>query len=192
MSAVRSLDDQRREFTRRRLIAMPIAGTLAWTAAGIAGALLRPGLAALAIFVCTGMIAYLGMFISNYTGENFLDKTKPKNSFDSLFFHTVAQALCVYAIAIPFYRMDVTSLPMTVGILTGLMWIPMSWILQHWIGIAHTVVRTFGVVAVWYLFPTQRFVTIPVVIVLTYAFTIVVLEQRWRAVNGIGASATVM
>jgi len=64
----------------------------------------------------TGFIAYLGLMLSRFTGENFLDKSKPKNVFDSLFFHCVAMVLLVYAIAIPFFLGDYTSLPLTVGI----------------------------------------------------------------------------
>jgi hypothetical protein len=45
----------------------------------------------------TGFIAYLGIMLSRFTGENFLDKNKPQNVFDSLFFHCVATALLVYA-----------------------------------------------------------------------------------------------
>ena len=62
----------------------------------------------------------------------FLDKDKLKNVFDRLFFHCVSVALLVYAIAIPFFRVDYTSLLLTVGILTGLMWVSHSWIIQHW------------------------------------------------------------
>ena len=102
------------------------------------------------------------------TGENFLDKNKPNNVFDSLFFHCVSTALLVYAIAIPFFRVDYTSLPLTVGILAGLMWVPHSWIIQHWVGIFHTVARTALVTAASYLAPHHRFVVIPAVIVGVY------------------------
>ena len=81
------------------------------------------------------------MFISKFTGENFLDKSRPRNTFDTLFFMSVLMAVMVYAIAIPFFLIDYTSLPMTVGILAGLMWIPISWIVQHWIGLFHTISR---------------------------------------------------
>ncbi|MGH9594466.1 MAG: DUF7010 family protein, partial [Bryobacteraceae bacterium] len=118
------------------------------------------------------------------------DKTKPKSAFDSLFLHCVAMALFVYAIAIPFFRADYTSLPLTVGILAGLMWIPLSWIIQHWVGIFHAVARTVLVTAAWYLAPHRRFVVIPAVIVAVYAVTIVILEQRWRAVNSTAAAAS--
>ena len=89
----------------------------------------------------------------------------------------------VPAIAIPFFRVDYTSLPLTVGILAGLMWVPLSWIIQHWVGIFHAVARTVLVTAAWYLAPHHRFVVIPAVIVGVYGVTIVILEQRWRAVS---------
>src|ERR1700761_2312896 len=177
---LRSLDEQRAEYVRRRGLAMPLAGLIIWSLIGIAGAFLTPILAVWSLFIGTGFIAYLGMMLSRFTGENFLDKRKPKNVFDSLFLHCVAMALLVYAIAIPFFREDYTSLPLTVGILSGLMWVPYSWIIQHWIGIFHSVARTVLVTTSWYLFPHHRFVIIPAVIVGVYAFTIVVLERRWR------------
>ena len=186
---VRSLDVQREEFARRRLIAMPIAGTIAWTGIGLAGMVLPPELAALAIFIGTGMIAYLGMGISNLTGERFLDRGKPRNEFDALFFHTVAMSLLVYAVAIPFYRQLTSALPLGVGILTGLMWIPLSWLLRHWVGWFHTVARTLLVTAAWYAFPDQRFVVVPFVIVGVYVVSIVALEVRWRALRSAGEPA---
>ena len=93
---------------------------------------------------------------------------------------TVGQALLIFAIAIPFALIEPTSLPLSVGILTGVMWLPLSWIIQHWIGFFHAITRTLGIVAVWYLFPEARFVAIPVVIVAVYAVSMVVLEARWR------------
>jgi hypothetical protein len=177
------LDAQRQEFSRRRLIATPIAGVIAWSVAAVAGYLLPVGLAAWALFIATGMIAYLAMFLSRFTGENFLDPSKPRNSFDTLFLYTVGMAVLCYAIAIPFFLIDRTSLPLTVGILTGLMWLPLSWIIRHWIGIAHALARTSVVVAAWYIWPTHRFVVIPLAIVVLYAIAIAVLESRWRALT---------
>ena len=178
-----SLEEQRAEFARRRGLAMPLAGLIIWTLIGIVGAFLPPILAVWSLFIGAGFIAYLGIMLSRFTGENFLDKKRPKNVFDSLFFHCVAMALLVYAIAIPFFRVDYTSLPLTVGILAGLMWVPFSWIIQHWVGIFHTITRTVLVTTAWYAAPHHRFVVIPAVIVGVYAVTIVILEQRWRAVG---------
>jgi hypothetical protein len=176
----RTLDEQRREFAQRRGLAMPLAGAVAWSIVGVAGVFLPPGPEVWVLFGATGSILFLGLFFSRFTGENFLDKQRPKNVFDGLFLHTVAMAVLVYAIAIPFFQADYTSLPLTVGILSGLMWLPFSWIIGHWVGAFHALARTALVTASWYLFPTLRFVVIPAVIVMIYAVTIVVLEARWR------------
>jgi hypothetical protein len=179
----RTLDDQRREFAQRRGLAMPLAGAVAWTIVGVTGVFLPPGLEVWILFSAIGSILYLGLFFSRFTGENFLDKQRPRNEFDGLFLRAVGAALLVFAIAIPFFRTDYTSLPLSVGILTGLMWLPFSWIIGHWIGTFHTFARTALVTASWYLFPSFRFVAVPVVIVAIYAVTIFVLESRWRNIH---------
>jgi hypothetical protein len=132
------------------------------------------------------MIVWLGMGLSRLTGENFLDKTRPKNAFDSLFFATVAMALLAWAIAIPFFRADPTSLPLSVGILSGMMWLPLSWTIRHWIGGFHAIARTALILFAHYAWPDHRFVAVPLAIVAIYAVTIVVLELRWRALDGVG------
>jgi hypothetical protein len=181
-----SLETQRQQFASRRLLAMPAAGLLAWLVIGLAGLWLPAHTAVWVLFGGTGSIVYLGMLFSRFTGENFLDRRRPKNVFDSLFLLGTGQALLVWALAIPFAQADYTSLPLTVGILTGLMWLPLSWILQHWVGLAHGVARTGLLLAAWYAFPGQRFVVIPLLIVFLYALTIAVLEHRWRRVRAAG------
>lgn len=176
------LEQQRREFAARRFLAMPLAGTIAWVIVAIAG-VVAPGMAWLVLFAATGSIVYLGMGLSKVTGEDFLDRSRPPNAFDALFFHTVGMALLVYAIAIPFFLEEPTSLPLSVGILTGLMWLPVSWLIGHWIGYVHASVRTAGVVAAWYAWPSHRYVAVPLVIVAVYLVTILVLERRWRSMR---------
>ena len=121
---------------------------------------------------------YLALFISKFTGENFLDKAKPKNEFDQLFLFTVIQAVLIYAVAIPFFMTDYTSLPLTVGILTGTMWMPFNWIIKHWVGAFHAILRTVVVLSLWYIFPEVRFVAIPFAIVIIYIITLVILRKR--------------
>ena len=177
----RTLEAQRTEFKNGKFIATPLAGLIAWLLVGISGLTLSVQTTVWVLFIATGSIVYLGIFISKFTGENFLDKQKQKNEFDKLFFFTVAQAVLVYAIAIPFFLIDYTSLPLTVGILTGLMWLPFSWIINHWVGIFHSITRTVVVLALWYLFPEHRFVAIPFAIVLIYIITLIILKNRKRA-----------
>ncbi len=174
----RTLEEQKADFKSRKLLATPIAGMLAWLIVGLGGIFLSPAGKVWVLFIATGSIVYLGMFLSKFTGEHFLDKTRPPNTFDKLFFLTVGQALLVYSIAIPFFLFDYSSLPLTVGILTGLMWLPVSWIIDHWVGIFHAVVRTALVLSLWYLLPAYRFVAIPFAIVGIYLATIVILMNR--------------
>lgn len=183
MSDVLSLDSQRQEFSQRRLIATPIAGAIAWSIVGICALIFEPRTVSIILFVATGMIVYLGMFISKFTGEDFFAKDKPKNTFDTLFFYSVGMSVLVYSIAIPFYLIDYTSLPLTVGILSGLMWLPITWIIQHWIGLVHGVVRTLAIVAVWYTFPEDRFIVVPIVIVALYSIAIPILNHRWHKIQ---------
>lgn len=177
----RTLEEQRIEFANGKFLATPLAGLIAWLIVGIAGLILPIQATVWVLFIATGCIVYLGMFISKFTDENFLDKTKPKNEFDKLFFFTVGQAILVYSIAIPFFIVDYSSLPLTVGILTGLMWLPFSWIINHWVGIFHSLTRTILVLSLWYLLPEYRFVAIPFAIVLIYIITILILKYRKKA-----------
>ena len=181
MEIERTLQQQRIDFANSSFLATPLAGLIAWLITGIAALILPIFYVVWTLFIATGSIVYLGMFISKFTGENFLDKKKPKNEFDQLFMLTVLQALLVYSIAIPFFLIDYSSLPMTVGILTGLMWVPFSWIIKHWIGMFHAIVRTIVVLVLWYTIPDYRFVVIPFAIVGIYIITIAVLMKRKRA-----------
>lgn len=181
----RTLDEQRREFANGKFLATPLTGVLVWAIIGIVGIFFSDFVAVWSIFFGTGSIVYLAMFISKFTGEDFLDKNKPKNEFDTLFFLTVAQAVMVYAIAITVFMIDYSSLPLTVGILTGLMWLPLSWIIQHWVGIFHATARTSVVLLLWYLLPDHRFTAIPFAIVMIYLITLFILRSRKKVVTAI-------
>lgn len=175
---IRTLEQQKEEFKRAKLLATPIAGLVAWFIVGIGGIFLSSTGKVWILFIATGCIVYLGMFVSKFTGEKFLDKTKPKNTFDTLFLFTAGQAILVYSIAIPFFLVDYSSLPLTVGILTGLMWLPLTWIIDHWVGFFHAIARTIIVLIFWYLFPQHRFIAIPFALVILYIVTIVILINR--------------
>lgn len=178
-----SLDAQREAFASRRFLAMPLAGAICWSVVALGGATLPLSLAVWVLYLATGMIAWLGIGLSRFTGEHFLDRTRPKNAFEGLFFTTVAMALLAWAIAIPFFRAEPTSLPLSVGILAGMMWLPLSWIIRHWIGWFHGLARTALILVAHYVWPEHRFVAVPLAIVAIYGITIIVLELRWRAME---------
>ena len=174
----RTLEEQKEEFKSKKLLASPIAGLIAWLIVAISGIFFPDNITVWVLFIATGSIVYLAMGISKLTGEDYLDKSKPKNTFDNLFFLTVAQAILVYSIAIPFFIVDYTSLPLTVGVLTGLMWVPLTWIIDHWVGLFHSIVRTILVLILWYLFPSDRYIAIPIAIIIVYIVSIIILKNR--------------
>jgi len=178
-----SLEQQRIKFANRKFLATPLSGLIVWLIIGISGIVLPIKVTVWVLFIGTGSIVYLGIFISKFTGENFLDKKKSKNTFDSLFLFTVGQSVLVYSIAIPFFIIDYSSLPMTIGILTGTMWLPFSWIIKHWVGIFHSIFRAIIILILWYILPEYRFVSIPFVIVVIYIVTIIILKNRKKEQN---------
>lgn len=180
---MQTLAQQRIEFSKRPFLATPIAGLIAWLLVGISGLIFPDRITVWVLFIATGSIVYLALLLSKYTGEDFLDKNKPKNVFDGLFLYTVFQAVTVYAIAIPFFLTDYSSLPLSVGILTGTMWLPFSWIIKHWVGVFHTLTRTLVVLLLWYLFPNLRFVVIPFAIVAIYIITLWILHIRFKTIH---------
>lgn len=175
---IKTLEEQRTEFTNRPFLATPLAGLIVWLIVGIAGLFLPVKTTVWVLFLGTGSIAYLAIFISKFTGEKFIDKNKPKNVFDGLFLFTVLQSVLIYSIAIPFFILDYSSLPLTVGILTGTMWIPFSWIIKHWVGIFHSVLRTIVILVLWYMLPDYKFIAIPFAIVIIYILTMIILKKR--------------
>jgi hypothetical protein len=154
-----------------------MAGAVAWSAAGVFGAFLPDREASIALFLCMPAVFPLGIFFARFTRED-LFATKSQNELDGLFVLCVVMCIPVWGIAIPFWMMEPSSLPLSGGILAGLMWIPFSWILQHWVGIFHTTTRTILITAAWFLFPDHRFVVIPAIIVLIYAVSIFALATR--------------
>ncbi len=177
MSTDRTLIELRAEFGRSRFLAMPIAGIIAWSAAGVFGAVLSTNTAAIALFCCTGAIFPIGILIARWTGEDLFG-TRSRNDLDGLFGLTILMANLVWAIAIPFWLIEPSSLPLSVGVLSGLLWVPFSWMLRHWVGLFHGIARTVTILAAWFLFPDHRFVVIPAIIVVIYVISIIVLETR--------------
>ena len=177
MSSELTLRELRADFARisGRSISMPLAGAIAWTVAGVLGALLPVGPASLALFFCTGMTFPLGILLSRLLHESVLER---KNELARLMILNVLMVNLFWAVAIPFYMVGPSSLPLTLGIFPGLLWIPFSWIIDHRIGLFHGIARTVLVVAAWFLFPHHRFVVIPGLVVVIYLITVLVLATR--------------
>jgi hypothetical protein len=172
-----TLEQMRTEFERvgGRTLSFPIAGAIAWTATGVFGAFVGVDNASIALFICVGMIVPLSFAIARILRE---DVHSTKNELDVLFLRSLIMVNLVWGIAIPFWFVEASSLPLSVGVLAGLHWTVFGWIVGHWVGMFHAVARTFLVVACWFVFPGYRFVAIPAVIATVYLITIWVLATR--------------
>jgi hypothetical protein len=177
------LNELRAEFGHSRLLAMPIAGAAAWSAAAVFGALLPDDEArSYALFLCMPAVFPVALIVGKIIGEDVFG-AEGRNELDQLFLLSILMANLVWAIAIPFWLIEPSSLPLSGGILAGLMWIPVSWILQHWVGIFHAIARTVLVTAAWFMFPQQRFTIVPLAIVFVYLVSIAGLATRPRSDN---------
>lgn len=181
--ATKTLEQYRDEFKQKKLITMPLSGTIIWASLAIMATQIPDQQMVLPMYIGTGSIFYLALLLSKFTGETLIAKKADRNPFDSLFLYTVVMSLMVFAIAMPFAALDHTSIPLSIGILSGLMWLPLSWIIEHKVGVIHTFVRTSAIVTVWLLLPEQRFVAVPAVIVCIYLVSLYQLHQRWSALN---------
>lgn len=173
----RSLGQLRLDFQRHggRNLAFPVAGALAWTAAGVAGALLPDETASYALFICSGAIFPVALTLARVFDEQVFGEG---NELDRLFGAGLIMVQLLWAIAIPFWMVMPASLPLTIGVMSGLHWLIYGWIIEHWIGRFHAVTRALLVAACWFAFPAQRFTAIPAVIVAIYAVSIYVLATR--------------
>ncbi|RZK10130.1 MAG: hypothetical protein EOO43_20590, partial [Flavobacterium sp.] len=55
----RTLEEQRNEFTRNKLLATPIAGLIAWLIVGLSGVFFKDEITVWVLFIATGSIVYL-------------------------------------------------------------------------------------------------------------------------------------
>ena len=178
-----SLDEQLTAFRHNRFLAMPITGAIVWAGIGIAGMFLPAQLAVLSVYIGTGLIFYLALGVAKLVGEDLLARGRKGNLFDRIFLLSIAMSCLVFSIAIPFGLADPTSVPLSVGVLTGLMWLPFSAMAGHWVGYFHAIARTLLLVAAWYLFPGYRFVALPAVIVAVYIVSMIALARRWAVIQ---------
>jgi hypothetical protein len=72
MSTNRTLSELRAEFGRSRFLAMPIAGAVAWSAAGVFGAVLPAQQASIALFFCMPAVFPLGLLFARFITRTVL------------------------------------------------------------------------------------------------------------------------
>lgn len=172
-----TLDELRADFDQRakRSLSMPFAGLVVWAVVAVLGVILPPKSATLALVFATGAIFPLAMAVARVRGERLLENTNPLARLMGV---CVVMVNLLWAVHIPLLVYAPQFVPLSLGIALGLHWMVYSWIIGHPLGYRHAIVRTIGLVAVWFAFPEHRVVAPALVVVAAYAMTIAEMLAR--------------
>lgn len=172
-----TLDELRADFDRRakRSLSLPLAGLVVWSCVAVLGVLLPPKSATLALVFATGAIFPLAMAVATFRGEQLLENSNPLAKLMGV---CVLMVNLLWGVHIPLLVYAPQFVPLSLGIALGLHWMVYSWIIGHPLGYRHAIVRTIGLVAVWFAFPEQRVVACALVVVAVYAMTILQMRAR--------------
>lgn len=158
-----------------RSLALPLAGAIVWAVVGIAALFLTPTISTFVLIIGTGAIFPIGLLVAVVLGERLLNNTNPLAKLMGM---CVLMVNLLWAVHITLLYIAPTLISLTLGISLGLHWIVFSWIIQHPLGIIHTIARTILITAAWWLFPEHRISAVAGAVVITYLYAIIALRSR--------------
>lgn len=180
MSFKEDLDAERRHFYARSGggAALPLAGLIYWAVLAWAGTALPVPTWTLLAFVGSGMIFPLGLLLAKPTGSDPL----AKSVFGGATFAGLAGVMMCWPLIMLASGAEPTLAPIALAIAMSVHWPIIGWSYGR-LGLftAHSLIRVIGGTAVWWLYPDQRFVYVPLVVVAAYAFSLIgILATRGR------------
>ena len=158
-----------------RSLAMPLAGALVWLTIAISGYVLPEDRATVVMLFGTGLIFPVALLIAKFRRENLTGRLNPLSRLMGL---SVLMVNLLWAVHLPLLLGAPRFLPLSLGIGLGIHWIVYSWIIQHPVGLVHAILRTGLVVGAWSALPTHRLLAVPVVIVIVYLISLVLMARR--------------
>lgn len=186
---MQTLNDLRIDFDTRSKysLSMPIAGLIVWSAVGVLGAFLPMKTGVLAMVFATGVIFPIAMLVARFRGELLTDN---RNPLSRLMGTCVVMVNLLWALHIPLVVHAPEFVPLSLGVGLGLHWMVYSWIIAHPLGCHHAVLRTIGLLAVWFAFPAHLVSASAAVIVAVYVMSL--LQMHSRSANAQASAATRM
>lgn len=180
MSFKEALDAERREFYVRAGggAALPLAGLIYWAVLAWAGTALSASSWTLVAFVGSGMIFPLGLLLAKPTGSDPM----AKSAFSGATFAGLLAVMMCWPLIMASSGAEPTLAPLALAIAMSVHWPVIGWSYGR-LGLftAHSVIRVGGCTAVWMLYPDQRFVNVPLVVVGAYAVSLIgILATRGR------------
>jgi hypothetical protein len=172
-----TLDDYRNDFeiSANRSVSMPIAGTIIWAFIAFISTQFDSLTSTYILLFATGGIFPIALLIAKIRGENLASSNNPLAKLMGL---CVLMVNLLWAVHIPLILNAPEYVPLTLGIGLGLHWVVYSWIVQHPLGLIHSISRAILILCAWYIFPNQQLLAISCVIVLLYFVSIYQMLTR--------------
>lgn len=174
---MQTLNDLRTDFDTRskQALSMPMAGLIVWSAVAVLGAFLSLKAGVLALVFATGAIFPIATLIARFRGEQLMDNPNP---LAKLMATCVVMVNLLWAVHIPLVIYAPQFVPLSLGVGLGLHWMVYSWIIGHPLGYQHAVLRTIGLLAVWFAFPAHLVSASALVIVAIYVVSLFQMHAR--------------
>jgi hypothetical protein len=184
---MQTLNDLRSDFDTRskHSLSMPIGGLIVWSVIGVLGAFLPLKAGVLAMVFATGAIFPIALMIARFRGEALTDNSNP---LAKLMLTCVVMVNLLWALHIPLVIHAPEFVPLSLGVGLGLHWMVYSWIIGHPLGYHHAVLRTLGLLAVWFAFPAHLVSASAIVIVAVYLMSLFQMHARSTSAQALAAS----
>lgn len=172
-----NLESYRADFEKssNRSISMPLAGALVWFIVGLISLKLDFKISLYVLLFSTGIIFPLALLISKFRHEALTSSVNPLSKLMGM---SIVMVNLLWGIHLPLIFFAPEFIPLTLGIGLGLHWVIYSWVVQHPLGIIHSVLRTILVVAAWYYFPECRIFSVSVAVVIAYSISLIQMLTR--------------
>lgn len=158
-----------------RSMSMPISGAIVWALIAFLTNVVDQRYSIIIMFCCTGLIFPIALGISKIRKEKLLSSQNP---FSKLMGQSIIMVNLLWAIHIPLFIYSPDFVPLSLGIALGLHWVIYSWIIQHPLGIIHSILRTFLILSMWLIFRENSLVYICFAIIVTYLFSLYQMYTR--------------
>jgi hypothetical protein len=177
-----TLQEMRLDFILRRKgsLALPITGSIVYSAAAMLSLLVDPRWHNLALTLCFWSIMPIGALMMKIRGEEI--GTQRENPLFGLSTKARYMALSTWAIHIPIWIYAPELFTISVGIGFALHWVVFSWTVDHPVGFIHLGMRIIFVLLAWHLVPANRMGAVAAGVALAYAISVFMLSRiDWRA-----------
>lgn len=172
-----TLDEYRSDFEKstNKSVSMPIAGAIIWFLVALLSRQFNDSISIYILLFASGLIFPIGLLIARFRSENLVSSSNP---LAKLMGSSVLMVNLLWGVHIPLVLYAPEFVPLSLGIGLGIHWIVYSWIIQHPVGIIHSILRTILVILAWYLFPESRIFGVGIAIVIVYIISIYQMFSR--------------